>query len=148
MKTKNNKFPRILVVLMIVLLMIPALGSAAYAEEETDVSGPTRTPAAYMISFTEITSVQGLADVYVTSSGFASSITSKITLQSAPLGSSSYSNVAGVLPSTYTVYNQTYIKHLSYFPITSTKNYRIKIEVTDVVNGKKATATIYKTLTR
>ena len=102
MKTKNSKFSRILVILMIVALMIPAFGSAAYAESNTDSTGPFRTPAGYVISFSAINNVQALADVFVTSSGYASSITSKITLQSAPLGSSSYSNVTGVLPSTYT----------------------------------------------
>ena len=148
MKTKNSKISRILVVLMIISLMIPAFGSAAYAEDSTDTSGPMRTPAGYVISFSTTNNVQALADVFVTSSGYASSITSKITLQSAPLGTSSYSNVTGVLPSTYTVYNAGSITHLCTFPVSSSKNYRIKIEVTDVVDGKKATATLYKTLSR
>ncbi len=145
---KNKKTSKILILLMIVTLLIPAFGSVVYAESAETDTNEMRTPASYMISFTAANSVRGDADVYVTSSGFASSITSKITLQSAPLGSASYTNVSGVLPSTQTVYNQTFIKHLCSFPITSTKNYRIKIDVTDVVNGKKATATLYKTLSR
>ena len=60
----------------------------------------------------------------------------------------SYTNVSGVLPSTYTVYNTSYIDHICSFPISSGKNYRIKVEITDNVNGKEATATLYKTLTR
>ena len=148
MKTKNSKFSRILVILMIVALMIPAFGSAAYAEGETANSGPMRTPASYLISFNETSTYQALADVYVSCSGLASSITSKITLQSAPLGSSAYSNVTGVLPSTKTVYNTSCITHICTFPISPAKNYRIKIVVTDVVNGKEATATFYKNLTR
>ena len=75
-------------------------------------------------------------------------ITSKITLQSAPLGSASYTNVSGVLPSTQTVYDRSNITHLCSFPISTSKNYRIKIEITDEVNGKQATVTKYKTLTR
>ena len=147
MKTKNSKFSRILVVLMIVLLMIPALGSAAYAKSEED-SAQTMTVGSYVISFVERSSVRGDVDVYAHSTGLASYITSKITLQSAPLGSSLYSNVSGVLPSTQTVYNQIYINHLCSFPISSSKNYRIKIEITDKVNGKVSTTTLYKTLTR
>ena len=147
MKTKNSKFSRILVVLMIVLLMIPALGSAAYAESEED-SAQTMTVGSCVISFVERNSFVGDADVYAHSIGLASSITSKITLQSAPLGSASYSNVSGVLPSTLTVYNTTCITHLCSFPISSSKNYRIKIQITDTVNGKTATTTLYKTLSR
>lgn len=147
MKTKNSKFSRILVVLMIVLLMIPALGSAAYAESGED-SAQTMTAGSYVISFTERNSVLADADVYVTTIGIASSITSKITLQSASLGSISYSNVTGVLPSTRTVYDTSSITHLCSFPITSSKNYRIKIEITDVVDGKKSTFTRYQYLNR
>ena len=147
MKTKNSKFSRILVVLMIVLLMIPALGSAAYAESEED-SAQTMTVNSYAISFVARNNVVGDADVYAHSLGLASTITSKITLQSAPLGSSSYSNVSGVLPSTLTVYNTVAITHLCSFPISSSKNYRIKIQITDTVNGKTSTTTLYKTLSR
>lgn len=147
MKTKNSKFSRILVVLMIVLLMIPAFGSAAYAESGDD-SAQTMTVGSYAISFVARNSVVGDADVYVNSIGMASTITSKITLQSAPLGSVSYSNVSGVLPSTRTVYNTSCITHLCSFPISSSKNYRIKIQITDTVNGKTATTTLYKTLSR
>ena len=147
MKTKNSKFSRILVVLMIVLLMIPAFGSAAYAESEED-SAQTMTIGSYIISFEAVNSVRGDADIFASSIGMASYITSKVTLQSAPLGTSTYTNVTGVLPSTHTVYNTTGITHLCSFPITSSKNYRIKIEITDKVNGKTSTATLYKTLSR
>lgn len=147
MKTKNSKFSRILVVLMIVLLMIPAFGSAAYAESGDD-SAQTMTVGSYAISFVERNSVVGDAWVHTNSIGLASKITCKITLQSAPLGSTSYSNVTGVLPSTHTVYNSSSITHFCSFPISSSKNYRIKIKVTDTVDGKTATATLYKTLSR
>ena len=71
---------RILVVLMIILLMIPALGSAAYAESEED-SAQTMTVGGYVVSFVERNSFVGDADVYVTTVGIASSITSKITIK-------------------------------------------------------------------
>lgn len=147
MKAKNSKFSRILVVLMIVLLMVPALGSVTYAESEED-SAQTMTVGSYVVSFVARNSVTGDADVYAHSIGLASKITCTITLQSAPLNSLSYSNVSGVLPSTRTVYNSTYINHMCSFPISSSKNYRIKIQVTDTVNGKTATTTFYKTLSR
>lgn len=133
---------------MIVTLLIPTFGSVAYAESNGDDSIETMTIGSYVVSFDAANSVRGDVDLYASSTGMASYIKSKITLQSAPLGSASYTNVSGVLPSTYTVYNQSYIKHLCSFPISSSKNYRIKIEVTDKVNGKEATVTLYKTLSR
>lgn len=133
---------------MIVTLLIPAFGSVAYAESDGDDSIETMTIGSYIISFKAANSVRGDVDVFASSLGLASYITSKITLQSAPLGSSSYTNVSGVLPSTYTVYDTTGITHLCSFPISSGKNYRIKVEITDKVNGKKSTATLYKTLSR
>lgn len=133
---------------MIVTLLIPAFGSVAYAESDGDNSIAPMTVGGYVISFTERNSVKGYAEVYVTTVGIASSISSKITLQSAPLGSASYTNVSGVLPSTYTVYNKASITHTCSFPISSNKNYRIKIEITDVVDGKKSTFTKYQKLSR
>ena len=133
---------------MIVTLLIPAFGGVAYAKSDGDDSIETMTIGSYVISFKAANSVRGDVDVFASSLGLASYITSKITLQSAPLGSSSYTNVSGVLPSTYTVYDTTGITHLCSFPISSGKNYRIKVEITDKVNGKKSTATLYKTLSR
>ncbi len=145
---KNKKTSKFLILLMIVTLLIPAFGSVAYAESDGDDSIETMTIGSYIISFKAANSVRGDVDVFASSLGLASYITSKITLQSAPLGSSSYTNVSGVLPSTYTVYDTTGITHLCSFPISSGKNYRIKVEITDKVNGKKSTATLYKTLSR
>lgn len=145
---KNKKTSKILILLMIVTLLIPAFGSVAYAESDGDNSIAPMTIGSYVISFKAANSVRGDVDVYAHSIGLASSITSKVTLQSAPLGSSVYTNVSGVLPSTHTVYNQSYIDHLCSFPISSGRNYRIKIEITDKVNGKEATVTLYKTLSR
>lgn len=145
---KNKKTSKILILLMIVTLLIPAFGGVTYAESDGDDSIETMTIGSYIISFKAANSVRGDVDVFASSLGLASYITSKITLQSAPLGSSSYTNVSGVLPSTYTVYDTTGITHLCSFPISSGKNYRIKVEITDKVNGKKSTATLYKTLSR
>lgn len=144
---KNKKFTRILILLTIVALLLPA-GSAYAADVDGEEHQPDpQTVVSYILSFSTSNDIIGDVDVYATSSNIATYITSKITLQSAPLGSSSYTNVPGVSPSTFTVYNKASISHLCSFPISSSRNYRIKIEITDSVNGKVATATLYKTLT-
>ncbi len=145
---KNKKTSKFLILLMIVTLLIPAFGSVAYAESDGDDSIAPMTAAVIRYSFDATSNVKGEAYVYASCTGIASFITSKITLQSAPLGSASYTNVSGVLPSTQTVYDRSNITHLCSFPISTSKNYRIKIEITDEVNGKQATVTKYKTLTR
>ena len=147
-KMKNKKTSKFLILLMIVTLLIPAFGGVTYAESDTDSEVDTKTIVSYAISFVAANSVRGDVSAYTSSSGMSSFITSKITLQSAPLGSSSYTNVSGILPSTYTVHNTSHINHLCSFPISSSRNYRIKVEVTDKVNGKESTVTLYKTLTR
>ncbi len=145
---KNKKTSKILILLMIVTLLIPAFGSVAYAESIENDGTDVKTATAMRYSFVASSNVKGDAYVYAACSGIASFITSKITLQSAPLGSASYTNVSGVLPSTYTVYDSSSITHFCTFPISSGKNYRIKIEITDKVNGKEVTVTKYQTLTR
>lgn len=145
---KNKKFTRILILLTIVALLLPA-GSAYAADVDGEEHQPDpQTVVSYVLSFSTSNDIIGNVNVYAHSSNEADYITSKITLQSAPLGSSAYTNVTGISPSTYTVYNSVYISHLCNFPVSSSKNYRIKIEITDCVNGKVATTTLYKTLTR
>ena len=145
---KKRNLSRILILITIIALLLP-VGSAyaAVIDEGTDegIAEPqTVTTVSY--SFTSSSDVVGDAYVYAVSSGIASYITSKITLQSAALGSSSYSNVSGVRPSIYTVYNTASIGHFCSFPISSNRKYRIKIELTDKVNGKTATVTLYRNL--
>lgn len=145
-KMKHAKFSRILIILMIIVLLLPAGGAYASSDDEPVTVQP-QTVGSYALSFSTSNNVIGNVHVYARSSGEADYITSKITLQSAPLGSSSYTNVIGVSPSTFTVYDSPNIDHLCSFPVSSSKNYRIKIELTDSVNGKVATTTLYKKLT-
>ena len=145
---KNKKTSKILILLMIVTLLIPAFGSVAYAESDGDDSIAPMTIGSYVISFKAANSVRGDVDVYAHS--IRISVIDHFQNHSA-IGISWIRILfkrSGVSPSTYTVYNQPYIKHLCTFPITSSKNYRIKIEITDKVNGKGSTVTLYKTLTR
>lgn len=146
---KKRNLSRILIFITIIALLLP-VGSAyaAVIDEGTDegIAEP-QTVVSYILSFSTSNDIIGDVDVYARSSGLSSYITSKITLQSASLNSSSYTNVIGVSPSTFTVYNRASISHLCSFPISDSKKYRIKIEITDCVNGKTATTTLYKTLT-
>lgn len=142
---KKRNLSRILILITIIALLLPV--GSAYAAVIDEGTAEPQTVVAYVLSFSTSNYIIGNVNVYAQSSGYASYITSKITLQSAPLGSSSYTNVTGVSPSTYTVYNRGSISHLCSFPVSNGKNYRIKIEITDSVNGKVATTTLYKTLT-
>ena len=146
---KKRNLSRILILITIIALLLP-VGSAyaAVIDEGTDegIAEP-QTVVSYVLSFSTSNNIIGNVHVYARSSGEADYITSKITLQSAPLGSSSYTNVSGISPSTFTVYDSPNIDHLCSFPVSSSKNYRIKIEITDSVNGKVATTTLYKALT-
>ena len=145
-KKHNTKLRMLIALLTLFALLLPtfssyaAAGGGNVAEPATIVSGS--------FSFVETSSNSARAHIFANSSGTASYITSKVTLQSASLGSSSYSTVSGLSPSIYTVYEKNCIDHICSFPITSSKNYRIKIDITDKVNGKISTTTTYKTLTR
>ena len=129
---------------MVLTLSLSTFNS--YAAVKDDSAQPI-TVNQCVISFTAISSTSARAHVYGRSSNGVEFIKSKITLQSAPKGSSSYSNVSGVDPEIYTVYDSLTINHLCTFPITSSKNYRIKVELTDKVNGKQYTVTKYQALT-
>lgn len=142
---KKRNLSRILILITIIALLLPV--GSAYAAVIDEGTAEPQTVVSYILSFSTSNDIIGNVDVYAHSSGLASYITSKITLQSASLNSSSYTNVIGVSPSTFTVYNKTSISHLCSFPISDSKKYRIKIEITDCVNGKTATTTLYKNLT-
>ena len=146
-KKHNTKLRMLIALITLFALLLPTFSSYAAIGGGGNIAEPN-TIISYAVSFKATSNDTGLADVYATSSGKATFITSKVTLQSAPSGSTSYTTVSGLSPSVYTVYDSVSIKHLCSFPITSTKNYRIKIEITDEVNGKQSTFTKYKTLTR
>ena len=146
-KKHNTKLRMLIALITLFALLLPTFSSYAAIGGGGNIAEPN-TIISYAISFKATSDDTGLADVYASSSGKATYITSKVTLQSAPSGSTSYTTVSGLSPSVYTVYDSAYIKHLCSFPITSTKDYRIKIEITDKVNGKQSTYTTYKKMTR
>lgn len=143
---KKRKLNRILILITIIALLLPA--GTAYASDIDEGTAEPQTIGNYTVSFVAKSDVTADVILFAASIGIPSYITSKITLQSASLGSSVYTNVSGIQPSTYTVYNQASITHICSFPISSNKEYRIKIELTDKVNGKTVTVTRYKNLSR
>ncbi|MCI8285647.1 MAG: hypothetical protein HFE90_10370 [Firmicutes bacterium] len=143
MKKQTKKI--ISTMLTIAILILPA---AAYAATGGGETGQPMTINSCTISFSEKSATKSEAKVSAKDLHIADYITSKITLQSAPAGSSSYTNVSSVNPSIKTVYNTNSIYHICDFPITQNKNYRIKVELSDNVNGKKSSNTYYKNLTR
>lgn len=147
MKTRKTN---ILIVIALTLAMLFSM-SAVFADTsnpglEGSESIGVRTVNGCTSSFDAESSSRAVAEVGGTSSGFPSFITSKITLQSAPLGTSYFSDVWGVNPETYTVYNDTSILHCCYFPINSNRTFRIKIELTDDANGYNVTTRYFQGL--
>ena len=140
---------RLTTILVSVLLIASTFSSSAvFAAMPPDNTADPQTIITCAYSFKATSSTRARATVSATSSGQTPFITSKITLQSAPLGTSSFSKVSGVSPETYTVNNKVAILHECYFDITSDKEYRIKIELTDKVNGNEVTKTYYQELSR
>lgn len=135
--------------IVLVLLIASAFSSSAvFAAMPPDDTIDPQSIITCSRSFIATSSTKARAEISATSSGETPFITSKVTLQSAPLGTTSFSNVSGVNPSTYTVEDQTMILHVCTFSITSDKEYRIKVEITDKVNGIQVTKTYYQALSR
>ena len=68
----------------------------------------------------------------------------KITLQEAPLGTTDYTN-SDVDPKEKTV-SRSSISQVTTFTISTKKEYRAKIQITDCTNGVDSTRTIYEYL--
>ena len=135
--------------IVLVLLLASAFSSSAvFAAIPPDDTIDPQSIMTCTYSFKATSSTKAKATVSATSSGEPEYITSKITLQSAPLGTTNFSKVSGVSPATYTVENQSMILHQCNFSITSDKEYRIKIELTDKIDGTQVTKTYYSALSR
>ncbi|MCI8631283.1 MAG: hypothetical protein HFG67_03290 [Firmicutes bacterium] len=142
------KKKRISTILVLVMLLVSVFSSTmAWAAANNDTIDP-QSIVTCTKSFIATSSTKAKATVSASSSGNTPYITSKITLQSAALGSTRFSNVSNVDPDIYTVEDKVAILHQCTFPITSSKEYRIKIEITDEVNGITTTKTYYQELSR
>lgn len=136
----KNKRTKCIVSILLALALVFSV-TAVYAG-----TVQPQTVGAATISFEAVSSSQGYFEVMGSSTGTAAYITSKVILQSAPIGSTNFTNVSGVAAKTKTVYNTSGILHTGYFPITTTKDYRIRVELTDEVNGAKVTSSFVKGL--
>lgn len=141
---KNNVTKKLTAVILILSLVLSCNVVAFATTSSEDSTAITRTVGGVSLAFNATSSTQACAKVIGSSNGETPYIISKVTLQEAPLGSSNFVN-SNVSPSIMTVYD-TLIFHTSYWPITSSKNYRIKVEMTDEVNGIRLTTVWFKNL--
>lgn len=134
MKQKNIKT---VVAFTLILCLVLSMSSVAFAQEKMIVATTS--------SFIRDSNTKGTATLTANSSNANTPyMKSKMTLQEAPLGSSKYTN-SDVNPQTKTTTNSI-IMHTVTFPITTTKEYRVKMEVTDSTNGTENTVTFYEYL--
>ena len=137
---------RISTILVLAMMLASVFSSSiAFAAMPPDNTASPNTIMTCARQFVAVSSTSAIAEVFAGSSGDTPFITSEITLQSAPLGTTSFTDVKGSTK-TKTVENQTSILHTCSFDISSDKEYRIKVKLTDKVNGIQSTKTYYKTL--
>lgn len=101
-KMKKQLSKLIMYALTVAILMLPA---AAYAATGGGETGQPMTINSCNITFSEKSATKAEAKVSAKNLRTSDYIISKITLQSAPAGSSSYTNVSSADPSVKTVYN-------------------------------------------
>lgn len=137
-----------LAAIVLIIVLVFSMSTVAFAESRNANEAESYTIVGIAKSFIASSSTKAIMDLQAIASGDTPYITSKMTLQSAPLGSSNYSKVSSVPVETKTVKNQPVITHSVTFPITSDKEYRVKIQLTDEVNNVEATITRYCYLQR
>lgn len=141
---KSNKRKIVIVSLVLIGVLLMSMGTV-WADQSGNEIQPYSV-SAYDGNFFRVSATKATAEVACKVTGLSAVITSKITLQSAPLNTSTFKDVSNVSPNVYKVYNTKNIYHLCSFPITSDKEYRIRIEITDEVSGIPKTTTYYERL--
>ena len=132
----KNTFRKVTAITL-VLCMLLAVCGVAFAQERMITSTHS--------SFVRNSRTKGTASLAANSSNTTNpQITSTMILQEAPLGSSTYTD-SDVDPQVRTVYSSA-ITHVATFPITTTKDYRVKMEIRDVVNSTTYTTILYEDL--
>ena len=127
-----------------VMIGLLCAGLVVTAALPYQVNAATNTVATLTTSFTRTSSES--ADAYVHAVCAASSkIESKVTLESAEVGSSDYEQAER--PIKKTVYNATTLTQEIEYDIEADLDYRIKVEVTDTYNGLSTTVIAYRYLT-
>ena len=133
----NQKTLKTLIAVALVLGLLLSMCSIAFAQDRMVVSTTS--------SFVRNSNTKGTVSVSATSSNpLTPYMISKLTLQEAPLGSSNFVN-SNVDPKTKQVASAS-IAHVATFAITTTKEYRVKIELTDNTKGVDNTITFYENL--
>ena len=133
----NQRTLKTLIAAALVLGLLLSMCSIAFAQERMITSTTS--------SFVRDSSTKGTATVAAHSSNANTPyMKSKMTLQEAPLGTNNFVN-SNVTPKTKTT-SYSSILHTETFTITTTKEYRVKIEITDNTKGTDYTVTIYEDL--
>lgn len=133
----NQRTLKTLIAVALVLGLLLSMCSIAFAQE--------RMITLTTSSFVRDSSTKGTATVSAHSSNPNTPyMKSKITLQEAPLGTTNYVD-SNVTPKTKTS-NYSSILHSATFTISTTKEYRVKIEITDNTNGLDSTISFYEYL--
>ena len=132
----KNTFRKAAAITLVICMLLAVCG-VAFAQSRMIVS--TRS------SFIRDSNTKGTATLIANSSNTTDPyITSTMILQEAPLGRTSFVN-SDFDPEVKTS-SRSSIAHVVTFPITTTKEYRVKMEIRDVVNGTTYLNIIYENL--
>lgn len=133
---RKNTFRKISAITLVVCMLLAVCG-VAFAQSRMVVTTTS--------SFVRDSNSKGTATLIATSSNTTDPyMTSTMILQEAPLGSTSFVN-SDVDPVIKTS-NRSAISHIHTFSITQNKEYRVKMEIRDVVNGTTYTNILYENL--
>ena len=133
----SKKSFRTLTAVTLVVCMLFAVCGVAFAE--------SRMVTTTSSSFVRDSATKGTATLAAhTSNNVNPSVVSRMTLQEAPLGTTSFtnSNVAQKTKSS----TRSSITHVATFDITTSKEYRVKMEIIESINGDTITTVLYENL--
>lgn len=132
----KNTFRKIAAVTLVVCMVFAVCGFAFAQSRMITTTGT---------SFERNSNTKGTASLTATTSNVNNPhIESTMILQEAPLGSNNFVD-SNVSPSVKTSYRAS-IMHTATFPLTTTKDYRVKIEIRDFVGSTTYLNIIYEDL--
>lgn len=133
---KKNTFRKISAITLVVCMLFAVCG-VAFAQSRMITSTSS--------IFERNSNTKGTVSLTAMTSNIENPhITSTITLQEAPLGSNNFVD-SDEDPSIETSYRAA-ITHIAIFPITTTKEYRVKIVIRDYVGDRTYVNTLYENL--
>lgn len=147
MKVRVNRWFRFVTLCLILcgLGVSPAMAFGATGPSGTDPvtppGPPDRTVMTISASFVKVSDVQALAQIYATSGSNNATILSSVELQSRSSEDDEFETELG--PVYCRVWNSNHIEQSVSFPISSGKEYRIKVTITDTVAGVENSVTDY-----